>query len=288
MHPVCNPRAPCAGLRKLGMIDVFCYNIDYSRLPNLDTLIFGNAVFNLHDLPDSLTSLRIAFDDDDLGHGMMVLDDDVSNLFTIRISHLTRLRDLEIALMINPDDEKVQMQSLSKLTDLTRLSLKRFGRMDTAVLASSFPRLTDLCVDVHPAPHGPPIPPLPDAPLLSRLHLSLAGTAEEQQAGDENINSPLIPVPLLLGRQSSALDLCRYTHLHSLLLHCAQLDRPSALHLLSLPSLRTLTLVSCKMAESVRALLTATTRFVVLFEGDAADPRHLAVDSYFGYDVLGH
>lgn len=269
------------------LLSTYVESIDFSRLTRLETLLVEDPSINLHDLPDSLTTLRLSFNDQDNARNVRILDaidgpldGPLEGIVAVRIAHLTRLRDLDISLLDGLDHTALRMDSLSRLSRLARLTLGTVGQMDTAVLGGTFPSLKHLRLDVNPAPHCPPVPPLPHAPLLSTLCLSLSGTSYE------HVDHPNIrPVPLHLGPLPQARDLCRYPHLRSLQLHCAELDGPAAVHLVSLP-LKALVLNACKVTESARAALSGAP-FDVRIGGDPGTPTRMPIFHYFDYNLFG-
>lgn len=247
-----------AGLVELTLeecLDIEDLDEEFELPATLAKITVVDSPLHLSFVPLGVTSLTMECSNQHFSGGMLSL---------VELDGLTMLEEL---VMINVwEQEGVEVdellsEELAELTRLTRLVLVGFGPVDPAFLsAGSFPRLSSLCLDMYPlSEEGTGVPPLPAAAPLETLHLSLA-CASHTKTGRWGT------LPLRLGC-STAPDLCRYPRLHTLLLHCAELDTRAARHLCAMPALRRLTLRTCKVSRPARLLLAAAP-FEVEYEDD--------------------
>lgn len=254
-HPV-----HTAGLRRLsisrGVVGKFVTRL--TRLQELN--LYDTVEPDLSQLPESLETLRIVLPSPDAGTINLGTDEE-----DLDLTRLTRLRHLTLVNTCDYDKVQFGADQMRCLTGLTSLHLEAFGPVGPHFLPPSMPHLVDLRMDLYyPSPdpdavlpvlpadvRGLPVSPsasmlpvLPDAPKLSSLWLSMAGTAWERL-------QKFAPQPLPL----PAIDLGRWPLLRHLLLHMASLAEQDVLQLRSL-NLASLELRDCEF-EGLSGMLLA-------------------------------
>lgn len=279
---------PPAGLRQLSFYDYHTARTDptdYSRFPHLGKLSlcrnegYGRNAVSTHNLPASLTALRLAYScprNTFIYNNSNVFDSNREENGTVflRLSHLTRLVDLELVGLRDPFGSQLSHRALAKLTGLTRLVLGNVGPISVDFLHTSFPRLVHLALDLVTDSIDARYDQLPkNAPMLETLSLSFSSDADGHGLG---YGAEFL-------REEMVSEMVLYPRMHTLLLHCAAINVDGARDIARLPALRSLTLRSCLVSKSCRNILAECNTFTVCYQ-EEDDACRLCCEEHYSFD----
>jgi hypothetical protein len=196
---------------------------------------------SLNRLPESMRVLSIECPDDyewEFGDGWR----------NINLTRLTNLRELSLRHIYNSVDVPFDDTHLTGLTLLSSLSLCGFGPVDPSFLQATFPTLEKLELDLlRLTPDHPAVPPVPNAPLLRTLNLSLEKLGDTEGQGEDvaghDIRFDLLPRLerlVLVGVRPNAASLLRLHGLRGLreVVLCCSEPRAAGVLLAGLPNVQ--------------------------------------------------
>ena len=206
---------PAADLRELTLYDVQL-PMTIESLTQLTRLsMYEDSSVALDDLPTSLVSLRVQYEQ----FSECSIPGD-GGVFSFNLHLLTRLEHLYLEAIEPEGDGPFDSRAFAPLVNLRSLSLNRFGCVHPRALACAFPHLRRLLLNVCCEQEDAELS-LPDAPLevlcvSNACHSMYHSTLPPSHAP---------ALPLDVGRMVDG----RYPALHTLVLHYANLQCVSGL-----------------------------------------------------------